>query len=108
LTQVPWQSGTIGVRYSNPSLFNFLAQVRLEGLKYEDPDNMDKLRGFAVVDLSVAKPLPKIGILSKPKSGEIFLSVQNLFNHQYDTDTGGGILKIGTPFMIQGGVRFAF
>lgn len=47
----------------------------------------DKLRGFMRVDLSVSKPIPKFGILSKTKSGENFLSVQNLFGHQYDTDT---------------------
>lgn len=29
----------------------------------------------------------------------------NLFNHEYLVERGGGIDKIGTPFLIVGGVR---
>ncbi len=108
LTQVPFHSGTIGVRYTNPALFNLLLQVRLEGKKFEDADNMDKLAGYYVVDLTLTKPIPPLTFLPTSRGGEVFLAIQNLFDRQYDTDKGGGILKIGTPLQIQGGLRLEF
>ncbi len=108
LTQVPFHSGTIGVRYTNPDLFNLFVQVRLEGKKFEDADNMDKLDGYAVVDLTLSRAIPPLAFLPTFRGGQVFLSIQNLFDTQYDTDKGGGILKIGTPFSIQGGARLEF
>ena len=108
LTQVPFHSGTIGVRYTNPDLFNLLVQVRLEGKKFEDADNMDKLAGYAVVDLTLSQQIPPLAFLPTFRGGQAFLAIQNLFDTQYDTDKGGGILKIGTPFSIQGGARLEF
>ena len=108
LTQVPFNSGTIGVRYTNPALFNVFARVRLEGKKFEDADNMDKLAGYYVVDLTLSKPIPPLRFLPTFRGGEGFLAIQNLFDRQYDTDKGGGILKIGTPLQIQGGLRLEF
>ena len=108
LTQVPWHSGTVGVRYTNPALVNVFAQVRLEGKKFEDADNMDKLTGYAVVDLTISKAIPPLAFLPTFRGGEVFLAIQNLFDSQYDTDKGGGILKISTPFSIQGGARLEF
>ncbi|MBI3780546.1 MAG: TonB-dependent receptor [candidate division NC10 bacterium] len=108
LTQVPWHSATVGVRYTNPALVNVLVQWRYEGKKFEDADNMDKLAGYYVVDLTLSKPIPPLAFLPTFKGGQIFLAIQNLFDRQYDTDKGGGILKIGTPFSIQGGARLEF
>ena len=105
LTQVPFHSGTLGVRYTNPALFNLLVQWRIEGKKFEDPDNMDKLRGYGVVDVTLSRPIPPLTFLPTFKGGQVFLAIQNLFDRQYDTDRGGSILKIGTPFFIQGGIR---
>jgi len=52
--------------------------------------------------------IPPVTFLPTFKGGEVFLAIQNLFDSQYDTDKGGGILKIGTPFSIQGGARLQF
>ncbi len=108
LTQVPWHSATVGVRYTNPALFNLLVQWRYEGKKFEDADNMDKLAGYYVVDLTLSKPIPPLTFLPTFRGGEVFLAIQNVFDRHYDTDKGGGILKIGTPFSIQGGARLQF
>lgn len=108
LTQVPWHSATLGVRYTNPALFNLYVQWRYEGKKFEDADNMDKLAGYYVVDLTLSKPIPPLSFLPTFRGGEVFLAIQNLFDRQYDTDKGGGILKIGTPLQIQGGLRLEF
>ena len=53
-------------------------------------------------------PIPPVTFLPTFKGGEAFFAIQNLFDTQYDTDKGGGILKIGTPFFIQGGARLEF
>ena len=69
---------------------------------------MDKLAGYYVVDLTFSKPIPPLAFLPTFRGGEVFLAIQNLFDRQYDTDKGGGILKIGTPFSIQAGARLEF
>jgi len=108
LTQVPWHSGTVGLRYTNPALVNALVQVRLEGKKFEDADNEDTLAGYWLVDLALSRPLPPLPSLPGWQGGEVFLAIQNLFDRRYDTDKGGGILKVGTPLFVQGGVRLRF
>ena len=41
-------------------------------------------------------------------NGEIFLAGQNLLDHEYTVDHGGGIKQIGTPLLVHGGIRFRF
>ena len=63
LAQVPWHSGTVGIRYTNPALINVLAQARFVGKQFEDADNMDKLAGYYVIDVSISrslKPSPSV------------------------------------------------
>ncbi len=108
LTQVPWYAGTVGVRYSHPALFTLLVQGRYEGKKFEDADNHDTLGGYYVVDLTLSRPIPPLGFLPAVRGGQIFLAIQNLFDRDYLVDRGGGIRKIGTPFVIQGGLRLQF
>jgi outer membrane receptor protein involved in Fe transport len=108
LTQVPWYGGTVGVRYVHPTLFALLVQGRFEGKKFEDSDNHDTLGGYYVIDLMLSRPLPLSGFLPGRPGGQIFLAIQNLFDRTYAVDRGGEILKIGTPFLIQGGVHLQF
>lgn len=108
LAQVPWHSATIGLRYANSRLLNALVQLRYSGKQFEDADNRDELRQYAVVDLFLSRALPQVISSRTAQPGEIFLVMQNLFNRHYDIDLGGGILKLGTPFLLQTGIRMAF
>jgi outer membrane receptor protein involved in Fe transport len=108
LTQVPWHSGTVGIRYTNPALINVLAQARFVGKQFEDADNMDKLAGYYVIDLSISRSLKPFPSIPGFRGGQVFLIIQNLLNREYIVDRGGGIFKTGTPFLIEGGVRLEF
>lgn len=107
LAQVPWHSGRVGIRYTNSSLIDVLAQARFFGKQFEDSENMDKLSGYYVIDLALSRALPPVSSIAM-RGGQVFLAVQNLLNQRYIVDRGGGILKTGTPFLIHGGVRFDF
>ena len=45
--------------------------------------------------------------LLKQKAGTVQIA-ENLLNREYPVDMGGGILKIGSPLIGHGGVRFRF
>ncbi len=108
LAQVPEDSATLGLRYTNPALFNLLVQWRYEGKKFEDADNKDKLAEYDVLNLTLSRPIPPLAFLPVFGGGEVFFTIQNAFDRTYLVDRGGGIFKIGTPFLTQGGVRLQF
>ncbi len=44
---------------------------------------MDKLDGFAVVDLTISRPTPKLTFLPSFRGGEVFLAIQNMRHRDY-------------------------
>ena len=71
------------------------------GSQYEDDLNTLTLGGFTVVDLQLSRPITKWG--------EVFLSVENLFNETYGVArTSDGIVSIGGPRQIRAGVRLSY
>src|SRR5262249_35869941 len=108
LTQVPEHAGVIGVRYADPRFFTLVVQTRIEGRKFEDPDNHDTLGGYYVIDAQLSRALPTFAALPVFQRGRAFVSVQNLLDRDYEVDKGGEITKIGTPLLVQGGVTFRF
>ena len=107
LTQVPWFSGTVGLRYQGPSGLGFLVQGRFEGKKFEDEDNRDTLGGYYVIDSVLSWPLPSHW-LSSSLQRQIFLAAQNILDRDYIVDRGGGIFKLGTPLLAHGGLQLEF
>jgi outer membrane receptor protein involved in Fe transport len=105
IAQVPRHQFTWKVGYTNPALINFYVQGRLAGDQFEDDLNSLKLHRYIVVDLMVWRPIP----LPKLSTGEMFLAVENLFDRTYEAGkTTDGVVTIGAPVLVHGGVRVRF
>jgi outer membrane receptor protein involved in Fe transport len=75
--------------------------VRVGGQQFEDDQNTLPLGAFTLVDLFLSRPLTRWG--------EVFLGVENLFDEEYATGrTTEGVVSIGTPRLVRGGVRLTF
>jgi outer membrane receptor protein involved in Fe transport len=84
---------------------NFYIQGRYVGDQFEDDLNSLKLGDFFVVDLMLWRPIP----IPKVSAGEVFLGVENLFDRTYEAGkTTDGIVTIGAPLLVHGGIRVRF
>lgn len=101
LAQIPPHSFTLGSQFSDPRLFTLRVEGRWVDEQFEDQDNMEKLSSYVVINASLSRALP-FG------HGEAFIAAENLLDREYPVDMGGGILKIGSPLIGHGGVRFRF
>jgi iron complex outermembrane receptor protein len=101
LAQIPPHTFTLGTQYSNPRLFTVRVEGRWVDEQFEDQENMEKLSSYVVINASLSRALP-FG------NGEAFIAAENLLDREYPVDQGGGILKIGSPLLGHGGVRFRF
>ena len=93
------------LNYTNPALINVSVQGRFVGDQFEDDLNSLKLGDFFVVDLRVWRPIP----VPKLSAGELFLAVENLFDRTYEVGkTADGIVTVGAPLLVHGGLRLRF
>jgi outer membrane receptor protein involved in Fe transport len=104
LALVPWNTGTGQVIYGDNLLGITSLQVAYQGMQWEDSDNHDRQPAYWLVNLTWSHELPHLAHFPQLKDAAIFIKVQNLLDHSYVIDTGGGIPKLGTPFMLQGGI----
>lgn len=101
LAQVPEHTLTLGARFAHPAWFNAGAQLRFVGRQFEDDVNTLPLGSYVVVDLTLSRALAKWG--------EAFVSVENLFDQTYSVGrTTGGVVSIGAPRLVRGGLRLSF
>jgi outer membrane receptor protein involved in Fe transport len=101
LAQVPEHIVTLGVRYDNPTWVNVAANVRLVGRQFEDDLNTLPLNAYTIVDLQLSRPIAKWG--------EVFLAFENLLNETYAiARTSDGIISIGGPRLVRGGLRLTY
>jgi outer membrane receptor protein involved in Fe transport len=101
LAQVPQHGASVSVRYENPTWFNASVTVRYVGSQFEDDLNTLPLGGYTVVDLFLWRRLAKWS--------EVFLGIENLLDTTYTTGrTSEGVISIGTPVLVHGGVRLNF
>ncbi len=101
LAQVPEHGATLGVRYENPRWVNASLTARFVGGQFEDDLNTLPMGSYWVLDLLLSRPLGKWG--------EVFLGIENLLDETYSTGrTSEGVVSIGAPFLVRGGVRLAF
>jgi outer membrane receptor protein involved in Fe transport len=101
LAQVPTNVVTLGVRWDNPTWVNVAANVRYVGRQFEDDLNTLPLNPYTVVDLQLSRPVTKWG--------EVFLALENLLDERYAVQrTTDGIVTVGGPRLIRGGVRLTY
>lgn len=96
--QVPRVQFGAGVTWSAPERFTVAAQMRGSGHQFDDDLNTLELDPYALVDLSISRPLAR--------SLQGFFAVENLFDKDYDTGRTP-LRAIGWPRTVRVGVRVA-
>jgi outer membrane cobalamin receptor len=99
IPQVPRHQFTLQTVYSNPRYLTAAMQFRASGKQFDDDQNRLPLGGFAVFDVTVARPLVRYV--------EAFVAVQNLFDKRYAVGRTP-LETLGMPRLVRGGVRFRF
>jgi iron complex outermembrane receptor protein len=101
LAQVPENSVAATVRFSRPSWFDASVTGRYVGPQYEDDLNTLPLGGYFVMDAIVSRAITK--------NVELYVAAENIFDRVYTTGrTTDGVISIGEPFTVRGGVRLRF
>jgi len=101
LAQVPEHNVTLGVRYAHPAIATVSATARYVGGQFEDDQNTLPLGGYVVLDVFVSRALARWA--------EAFVGVENLFDQTYATGrTSEGVVSVGAPRLVHGGLRLVF
>jgi iron complex outermembrane receptor protein len=101
LAQVPANVVTLGVRWDNPTWVNVAANVRYVGRQFEDDLNTLPLNSYTTIDLQLSRPITKWGV--------VFLDLENILDETYAVQrTTDGIVTVGGPRLIRGGVRLTY
>jgi len=100
LPQVPTHRGSVQVEYANPRIVNVAFGLQALGEQFDDDQNTPSrvLPEYAVLSLSASRRVSK--------NLELFAGVQNLTDREYFVGTLP--TTIGTPRLINGGVRVRF
>ena len=98
VAQVPRRSASLGASWQAPGKFNFTPRLRYIGRQFEDDENQLTLGAVVIADLGVSRALTK--------NLEIFVSAENLGNARIETGrSADGLVNIGTPRLVLGGLR---
>jgi outer membrane cobalamin receptor len=101
LAQVPEHTATVSARFQHPDWLHATATVRHVGGQFEDDQNTLPLGSYLVVDLLLSRALTRWS--------EVFVGVENLFDQTYATGRSpDGVVSIGAPRLVRGGVRLQF
>ncbi len=98
LAQVPRHAASLGAVWRAPWNISVLPRMRWIDRQFEDDENLLRLGRVWVGDLSFSRPLNKYV--------SIFLTAENLGNARIETGrTSDGIVNVGTPRLVLGGLR---
>ena len=87
--------------FGDPEVPDASMTARYIGKQYEDDLNTLPLGGYFVVDAMISRPITK--------NVELYAAAENLFDRVYTTGrTTDGVISIGEPFTVRGGVRLRF
>jgi outer membrane receptor protein involved in Fe transport len=101
LAQVPDHVVTLGVHWADPAWFDASLLVRRVGRQFEDDLNTLPMGAFTTVDVRIGRQLGR--------HAHAYLAVENLLDETYTVArTSEGVVSIGAPRMIHGGVRLQF
>ena len=98
LAQVPRHSASLGATWHAPARIAVAPRVRWLGRQFEDDENQLTLGEVVIVDLGLSRPLTD--------RLELFMNIENLGNARIETGrTADGLVNVGTPRFIFGGLR---
>jgi outer membrane receptor protein involved in Fe transport len=101
LAQVPDHVVTLAVHWADPAWFDASVLVRRVGRQFEDDQNTLPLGAFTTVDARISRQLGR--------NVRMYVAVENLLDETYAVArTSEGVVSIGTPRMVHGGVRLGF
>jgi outer membrane receptor protein involved in Fe transport len=101
LAQVPAHTASAGVQYRNPAVMTATLSARYVGPQYEDDLNTLPLGSYVTLDVFVSRAVTRWL--------EAFAAVENLLDRTYATGrTSEGVIAIGAPRLVRGGVRLTF
>lgn len=98
IVQVPRRSATVGATWRAPGGFIVTPRLRWIGAQFEDDENQLPLGEVVVVDLGITRALTK--------NLELFLTTENVGAARIETGrSADGVVNVGTPRFVFGGVR---
>lgn len=98
VAQVPRCSASLGAAWRGPGNFTVAPRIRYIGRQFEDDENQLTLGAVVIADVSVSRPLTS--------HLELFLTAENLGNARIETGrSADGVVNIGTPRLVIGGLR---
>ena len=101
LAQVPDHVLTAGVEWRDPAWFTATLLVRRVGAQFEDDLNTLPMGAYTTVDVRISRRLSSWA--------NVYFAVENLFDETYATArTSEGVVSIGAPRMLHGGLRLTF
>jgi len=101
LAQVPEHTAALSLRYNNPAILAGAVTGRYIGPQFEDDLNTLPLGSYVVFDVALSRALTKWS--------ELFVAVENIFDKTYSTGrTSEGVVSIGAPRFVRGGIRLWF
>jgi outer membrane receptor protein involved in Fe transport len=101
LAQVPEHTATLSLRYSHPAVVTGAVTGRYVGPQYEDDLNTLPLGGYVVLDVVLSRAIARWS--------EVFVAVENVLDRTYATGrTTDGVVSVGTPRLVRGGLRLTF
>ena len=106
LPQVPKHRGSLQMLYTNPQLLTVGVGLQFIGRQFDDDLNTrvvpgetkPGLPGYAILDFTASRTLGR--------SLDVFIGVQNILDEEYIVGTLP--TTIGSPRLVQGGVRVRF
>jgi len=106
LPQVPKHRGSLQMLYTNPELLTVGVGLQFIGRQFDDDLNTrvvpgetkPGLPGYAILDVTASRTLGR--------SLDVFIGVQNILDEEYIVGTLP--TTIGSPRLVQGGVRVRF
>ena len=101
LAQVPDNVVTFGVHWEDPAWFDVSLLVRRVGRQFEDDLNTLPMGAFTTLDARIGRQLGRHAL--------VYFAVENLLDERYAVArTSEGVVSIGAPRMLHGGVRVQF
>lgn len=101
LAQVARHQGTLTATWRPSDRWTLKVEGRAVSSQFDDDQNVRRLRGFAVLDLYAD--------MAVTDSATLFLSAENVFDRTIESGiSGAGVVSVGLPRVIAGGLRMHF